>query len=170
LAADLKKALRERRTIIFIDESGLSERPHRVRTWAPRGQRLVLQYHFNWKVMSAAAGITWWNFYFRVYPATIKAPQVVDFLGHLLRQLRGKLLVIWDGLPAPRGAAGQRVHSRPARPAGDRLVAGLRPGTQPSGVHLGLLEAPRVTQLRATSPSPAARPAAHCAACAGVNR
>jgi hypothetical protein len=27
----------EKRTIIFIDESGLSERPYRVRTWAPRG-------------------------------------------------------------------------------------------------------------------------------------
>jgi len=70
---------------VFIDESGLSERPHRVRTWAPRGQTPVLQYHFNWKVLSATAGITWWNFYFRLYPTTIRAPQVVDFLGHLLR-------------------------------------------------------------------------------------
>src|ERR1019366_4882535 len=50
--------------------SGLSERPHRVRTWAPRGQTPVLQYHFNWKVLSAAAGITWWNFYFRLYQRT----------------------------------------------------------------------------------------------------
>jgi hypothetical protein len=33
-----------------------------VRTWAPRGQTPVLQYHFNWKVLSAIAGITWWNF------------------------------------------------------------------------------------------------------------
>ena len=38
LGRGLKKALSERRTIVFIDESGLSERPHRVRTWAPRGQ------------------------------------------------------------------------------------------------------------------------------------
>jgi transposase len=58
----------------------------------------VLQYHFNWKVLSAAAGITWWSFYFRLYPTTIRAPQVVDFLGHLLRHLPGKLLVVWDGL------------------------------------------------------------------------
>jgi hypothetical protein len=41
----------------------------------------VLQYHFNWKMLSAAAGITRWNFYFRLYPGTIRAPQVVDFLG-----------------------------------------------------------------------------------------
>jgi transposase len=92
----------EKRTIIFIDESGLSERPHRVRTWAPRGQTPVLQYHFNWKVLAAAAGITWWNFYFRLYPGTIRAPQVIDFLRHLLRHLHGKLLVVWDGLPAHR--------------------------------------------------------------------
>ena len=62
----------------------------------------MLQYHFNWKVLSASAGITWWNFYFRLYPTTIRAPQVVDFLGHLLRHLPGKLLVVWDGLPAHR--------------------------------------------------------------------
>lgn len=32
----------------------------------------------------------------------IRAPQVIDFLGHLLRHLPGKLLVVWDGLPAHR--------------------------------------------------------------------
>jgi hypothetical protein len=67
-----------------------------VRTWAPRGQTPVLQYHFNWKVLSAIAGITWWNFYFQLYQRTIRAPQVVDFLTHLLRHLPGRLLVIWD--------------------------------------------------------------------------
>ena len=110
----LKKALGERRTIVFIDESGLSERPHRVRTWAPRGQTPVLQYHFNWKVLSALAGITWWNFYFRLYEDTIRAPQVVDFLAHLLRQLPGRLQVIWDRAKTHRSrlvgefVAGQR--------------------------------------------------------------
>ena len=59
----------------------------------------MLQYHFNWQKLAAAAGITWWNFYFRLYPDAIRAPQVVDFLGHLLRCLPGKLLVVWDGLP-----------------------------------------------------------------------
>jgi transposase len=87
---------------VFIDESGLSERPHRVRTWAPRGETPVLQYHFNWKVLSAAAGVSWWNFYFRLYPGAIRAEQVIEFLSHLLRYLSGKLLVVWDGLPAHR--------------------------------------------------------------------
>ena len=62
----------------------------------------MLQYHFNWNLLSAAAGVTWWNFYFRLFPGTIGGPQVVEFLQHLLRQRRGKLLVIWDGLPAHR--------------------------------------------------------------------
>jgi len=52
----------------------LSERPHRCRTWAPRGQTLVLQYHFSWKTLSAMAGITWWNFYFRLFAGTIRSP------------------------------------------------------------------------------------------------
>jgi transposase len=62
----------------------------------------VLQYAFTWKTLSAIAGVTWWNFYFRLYPGSVRAPQVVEFLAHLLRHLRGRLLVIWDGLPVHR--------------------------------------------------------------------
>lgn len=58
----------------------------------------MLQYHFSWKTLSAMAGVTWWNFYFRLFSGTIKSPQVVEFLTHLLRHIGGKLLVIWDGL------------------------------------------------------------------------
>jgi len=80
----------------------LSERPHRCRTWAPRGQTPVLQYHFNWKTLSAIAGITLWTFYFRLFSGTIRSPQVVEFLSHLMRHIPGKLLVIWDGLRSHR--------------------------------------------------------------------
>jgi len=62
----------------------------------------VLQYAFTWKTLSAIAGVTWWNFYFRVFPGAIRAPQVVEFLTHLLRHLKGPVLVIWDGLPVHR--------------------------------------------------------------------
>ncbi len=88
--------------IVFIDESGLSERPRRYRTWAPRGQTPVLQFHFNWKTLSAIAGVTWWNFYFRLFPGAIRARQVVEFLRHLQRHLPGKLLIVWDGLRSHR--------------------------------------------------------------------
>jgi transposase len=62
----------------------------------------VLQYHFNWNNLSVIAGITWWSFYFRLYPGTIRGPQVVHFLTHLMRHLAGNLLIIWDGLAPHR--------------------------------------------------------------------
>ena len=99
MVAGVKKNAEIRgQTIVFVDESGLSEQPHRVRTWAPRGQTPVLQYHFNWKTLSAIAGVTWWSFYFRLFPGAIRSPQVVIFLTHLLRHIHGNVLVIWDGL------------------------------------------------------------------------
>jgi hypothetical protein len=52
-------------------------------------------------VLSAAAGITWWKFYFRLYPGAIHTTEVIDFLGHL----PGKLLVVWDGLPQHRAVS-----------------------------------------------------------------
>ena len=102
MAGAKKKAAKDGRTIVFVDESGLSERPHRCRTWAPRGQTPVLQYTFNWKCLSAIAGITIWNFYFQLFPGSIKAPQLLIFLRHLRRHISGKLTVIWDGLTAHR--------------------------------------------------------------------
>ncbi len=44
------------------------------------------------------AGVTWWKFYFRLFPGSIRSPQVVQFLRHLMRHIPGRLLVIWDGL------------------------------------------------------------------------
>ncbi len=41
----------------------------------------MLQYHFNWKVLSAmAAAVTWWNFYFRLFPGHIHGTEVIEFL------------------------------------------------------------------------------------------
>ena len=80
----------------------MSQRPHRCRTWAPRGQTPVLQYNFNWKTLSVAAGLTVWNFYFRLYPGSMKKAQVRDFLQTLVRHLPGPLLLLWDRLPGHR--------------------------------------------------------------------
>ena len=65
----------------------------------------MLQYHFNWKTLSAIAGVTWWNFYFRLFPGAIRSPQIIEFLAHLLRHIPGKLLIVWDGLPGHRSRA-----------------------------------------------------------------
>jgi len=68
----------------------------------------VLQYHFNWKTLSVIAGITLWNFYFRLYPGAIRAPQVVAFLKHLLAAHSRKAAVVWDRLPAHRSRVVQQ--------------------------------------------------------------
>lgn len=48
------------------------------------------------------AGLTAWNFYFRLYPGAVKSPQVVDFLAALVRHIRQPLMLVWDRLPAHR--------------------------------------------------------------------
>ena len=87
----------------------MSQQPHRVRTWAPRGCTPVLQHHFNWKKFSVVAGLTLWNFYFQLFDGAIKSPQVIEFLRHLLRHLSGRLLIVWDG--AGSTAVGRSVTS-----------------------------------------------------------
>jgi transposase len=108
LAGTKKNAEKRGQTIVFVDESGLSERPTRVRTWAPRGQTPVLQYSFSWKQLSAIAGVTFWQFYFRLFPGAIKGPQLVEFLGALHRQIPRPLLIIWDGLQAHKSKVVRR--------------------------------------------------------------
>lgn len=55
MAGDKKKARKEGRTIVFIDESGLSTRPTRVRTWAPRGKTPVIQETLDGRAFPSSA-------------------------------------------------------------------------------------------------------------------
>jgi hypothetical protein len=49
--------------IDFLDESGLSQRPHRCQRRSRWGLTPVMQYHFNSKTASVIAAIILWNFY-----------------------------------------------------------------------------------------------------------
>lgn len=102
LARSQKKAQREGRTIVFIDESGLSERPSVARTWSLRGHTPILQHSFTWKQLSAIAGLTFRQFYFRFFPGAIRSGQIIEFLGALKRQIKRPLLIIWDGVATHR--------------------------------------------------------------------
>jgi transposase len=104
VAGAKKKARRQCRLIVFVDESGLSTRPTRARTWAPRGQTPLLQETFNWKSLSIIGGLALLRFYFQIHPGSIKGPQVVEFLRHLQRHIPRKLLVLWDGAAIHRSA------------------------------------------------------------------
>jgi transposase len=102
MARAKKKAREQRRLMVFIDESGLSTRPTRARTWAPRGQTPLLFESFNWKSLSIIGGLSLKRFYFRLHPGSIRSEQVVEFLKHLQRHLRRRLLILWDGAPIHR--------------------------------------------------------------------
>lgn len=97
-----KNAKKRRAVIVFVDETGVSLRPYRVRTWAPRGQTPTLQYSFNWKTLSIIGGITLRSIYFRTFAGSIRAHEVILFLGNLFRHLRRNIILIWDRLPVHR--------------------------------------------------------------------
>ena len=96
LAGAKKNAARERRLIAFIDESGLSERPTRVRTWAVKGETPVVQFHFNWHQLSLIAGMHFTGMCFRLHEGAIAKEQVVEFLKALLHHFGRPLLIVWD--------------------------------------------------------------------------
>jgi hypothetical protein len=93
----LKKAIREERLIVFVDESGISERPTRVRTWAPKRQTPIIQFYFNWTHVGVIAGVAHTNCLFRLHEGSITKQELVDFLKALKDHLRQPLLAIRDG-------------------------------------------------------------------------
>jgi transposase len=95
-----KKALKEGRTIVFADQSGFYLLPMLVRTYAPVGQTPVLREHLTREHLSAMSGITLeGKLYMIEQERAFKGEDVVCFLKHLMRQIGGKLLVIWEGTP-----------------------------------------------------------------------
>jgi transposase len=128
----------------------LSTRPTRVRTWAPRGQTPVLHETFNWKCLSLIGGLALWRFYFQIHAASIKSPQVVEFLRHLKRHVRGKMLILWDGAPIHRSALVKNyVASTKGRIVIQRLPA-YAPELNPVEYMWGHLKTHEIANLIAT--------------------
>ena len=73
--------------------------PTRIRTWAPRGQTPVVRHCYRWPKFSAISGVsTKGKLYILVRPGTIATKQVLVFLRHLLRHVRGRIIVVWDNI------------------------------------------------------------------------
>jgi len=145
-----KKAQRQGRLIVFVDESGLSTQPTRARTWAPRGQTPLLQETFNWKSLSLIGGMVLWQFYFQLYPGSIRSLQVVEFLKHLQRHVPGKLLVLWDGASIHRSTMVQDyIASTGGRIEVERLPA-YAPELNPVEYIWGHLKTHEIANLVAT--------------------
>ena len=124
MAGAKKNSQREGRTIVFIDESGLSEKCPVTRTWGLRGRTPVIQQSFTWKQMSAIAGLSWWRFYFRFVDGAVNSEQIIEFLSALKRQIRRKLLIVWDGVGAHKS---RRVREWLEQQHGQIAIAFLPP-------------------------------------------
>ena len=86
--------------MIFADEAGFYPLPFVARTYAPRGVTPVLRAPLTHDHLSAISGVTpAGRLLTHVQAEAFRGPAVVAFLRQLLRQVRGKLLVIWDGAP-----------------------------------------------------------------------
>ena len=129
MAFPQKGALAEDRTIVFCDQSGFYLLPMVVRTYAPVGETPILKENLTRDHLSAMSGITLeGKLYMLEQERAFKGDDVVRFLKHLLRQIPGKLLVIWDGSPIHRSRA---VKDFLASGASRRLKLEQLPGYAP---------------------------------------
>lgn len=92
-------------TLIFMDESGFSEAAVVRRTWAPRGHTPVLHprgRNLHW--MSAIGAIAYQRKSRRArllllfQRGAVRSAGVLRFLRHLRRHVRGRVVLLWDGL------------------------------------------------------------------------
>ncbi|MHB8351663.1 MAG: IS630 family transposase, partial [Thermoplasmata archaeon] len=90
--------------MVFADESGFSLIPYAAKTWAPVGRTPVLLHQGRWPKFSAISGVTpVGRLYFRVHEDSIRGPQVIAFLRHLLRPIRRRpIMVFWESGPHHR--------------------------------------------------------------------
>jgi len=106
----LRRARRERRALIFEDESGFYLLPGVVKTYAPEGLTPVLREKQTRDHLSAIGGMTLeGRVYTLVRPESLNGLHCIEFLLHLLRVAGDRLLVIWDGSPIHRRAEVQEL-------------------------------------------------------------
>ena len=129
VAGAFSKAQHEQRTVLFVDESAFYLLPGVVRTYAPRGQTPLLRAPLTRDHWSVIGGLTAkGRLLLQMQEQAFRGPAVVRFLQHLLRQIPGKLLVIWDGAPIHRA---QVVKEFLAAGAAERLHLEPLPGYAP---------------------------------------
>lgn len=88
--------------IVFIDESGFLLIPPVRKTWAPRGQTPVIHHRYRHDRISAISALSIspkhrrFGLYFHFLEKNILGGDAAVFLRHVLRHLRGNVIVIWD--------------------------------------------------------------------------
>lgn len=98
-----RQAVRERRTLVFMDESGFYLLPGVVKTYGPKGNTPVIDRWMTRDHLSVMAGFTpTAKVYTLVRPEPLTSEHTVAFLEHVRRHTGKRLLVIWDGSPIHR--------------------------------------------------------------------
>lgn len=99
----LKQARKERRGLVFVDESGFYLLPGVVKTYSPEGQTPVLREKLTRDHLSVMAGMTpQGRLYTLARQESLNGWHSIEFLVHLARVAGRRLLVIWDGSPIHR--------------------------------------------------------------------
>jgi transposase len=130
LARVEKRALKEGRTILFVDQSGFYLLPTVMRTYAPVGQTPILHEQLSRDHLSVMSGITpEGKLLMLEQERAFKGEDVIRFLKHALRQIGGKLLVIWDGSPIHRARVVKEFLAQGA--VADRVQLEQLPGYAP---------------------------------------
>ncbi len=120
LARPQKGAQEQQQRIFFIDESGFYPLPSVVRTYAPVGHTPILREGWTRDHLSAISALSpEGKRYFHCQDGAMNSADVVAFLEHLLREVPGRMVIIWDGSPIHRSqtvkeflanGASQRLH------------------------------------------------------------
>jgi transposase len=106
----VQRARKSAATIVFADEAGFLMDPLRKKIWAPRGQTPELLHRTRHRQkLSVIGGLTVdangkkVGLFTQWHPdQSIDQHAVVQFLSHLLKELRGNVIVVWDNLQAHR--------------------------------------------------------------------
>lgn len=110
----------------------MSQRPTRVRIWAPKGCTPVLHYSFNWQQLTVIAALGLRRFYFSFVHGPIGKSDIVQFLKTLQKTIGRQLLVIWDGLPQHRSRMVADYLESTSRKIVVELLPGYAPEINPS--------------------------------------
>jgi transposase len=120
-----EKARRERRELVFVDESGFYLLPGVVKTYAPKGQTPIMDEWQTRDHLSVMGGVTpQGKVSSLVRPKSLNGWHSIEFLVHLGHLVGDRLLVLWDGSPIHRRAEVQefvaeargKIHLEPLPP------------------------------------------------------
>ena len=117
---------------MFLDESGFLLIPNVRKTWAPVGCTPTVRHSYKRDKLSAISAVSVSptrarvGLYMHLHEDNITGTEVIVFLRHLLRHLRGPVVLLWDG-----GSIHKREDVKAFRSRNPRLTAHRFPAYAP---------------------------------------